>query len=131
MSNYEKYIKYKKKYLLLKSNNINGGTTPTLVNGRTSPIPFNRAESKYITNQRNEGTCYAHVATRMLTRIIKMQYSDIFPITKESFNYYYDTKKCVIDNTIFDCFYYIHYQFLPFLNHIYLACRMIMNLSRK
>ena len=107
MSNYEKYIKYKQKYLLSKSNNINGGTTPTLVNGRTSPIPFNREESKYVSNQRNEGTCYAHVVTRMLTRIIKMQYSDIFPITKESCNYYYDTQKCVIDNTIFDCFYYI------------------------
>jgi hypothetical protein len=98
MSNYEKYIKYKKKYLLLKSNNKIGSGTP---------IPLNRAESKYVTNQGNEGTCYAHVATRMLTRIIKMQYSDIFPITKESCNYYYDTKKCVIDNTIFDCFNYI------------------------
>jgi ankyrin repeat protein len=98
MSNYEKYIKYKKKYLLLKSNNINGGTTP---------IPFKRVESKYVTNQGNEGTCYAHVATRMLTRIIKMQYSDIFQNEEESCNYYYNTQKCVIDNTIFDCFNYI------------------------
>lgn len=60
-----------------------------------------RQVSSTIGTQNNEGTCFAHAATRVLARLFKVKFSQYFPIQNENCSHYYDTVDCT---NIFKCF---------------------------
>jgi Ran GTPase-activating protein (RanGAP) involved in mRNA processing and transport len=116
---YNKYVKYKNKYLYLQSQI--GGSPPELIpkSGPTpepiqqstpEPPPLVRQPSVYISCQGLEGTCWAHATTRlfiklMLTFLSKKLSKFLNKLSKIDCNHYYDTIKCSDNETnIFDCF---------------------------
>ena len=93
---YEKYIKYKNKYLNLQKQL--GGVLPI------KPV---RQHSKVITCQGKEETCWAHAITRLIIKLLKNRFTEYFSIHIEECNYYYNTTFCNstdININIFDCF---------------------------
>ena len=118
---YNKYIKYKNKYLNLQSQM--GGVRYTgvdnvrqsliaPVNARSTlqpPIdgvpPIERKNSTFISCQGNQGTCWAHTTTRLILKLITNFFTTYFPSSSNNCHYYYDTVKCSNDRiNIFDCF---------------------------
>jgi len=61
-----------------------------------------RTQSNTVSNQGQEGTCYAHTVARIFSRLIKVNFSHLFSVTNEECNIYYSKKDC--DNNIFSCF---------------------------
>jgi hypothetical protein len=93
---YDKYLKYKNKYLNLQ--NQIGGV-------HDIPITPKREHSKVITCQGDEPTCWAHSTTRLIIKIIKNIFTKYFSKYNEECNYYFNTTKCSNDKfNIFDCF---------------------------
>jgi hypothetical protein len=98
---YNKYIKYKNKYLNLQSQI--GGVDPNPVDSPPSPRPL-RQKSMFISNQGNYGTCFAHASTRLILKLITTFFNDPSLLGNRDCHYYYNTEICNIDNNIFDCF---------------------------
>jgi hypothetical protein len=116
---YNKYLKYKNKYLNLQSQI--GGSPPELPTPEppepsappeppTPPPPLSRQLSEYISCQGQEGTCWAHATTRLFIKLMLTFLSEkLTKFSKElseiNCNHYYDTTKCSNNETnIFDCF---------------------------
>jgi Ran GTPase-activating protein (RanGAP) involved in mRNA processing and transport len=87
---YNKYLKYKNKYLNLQSQI--GGVNPL------------RQQSLYISNQGRHGTCFAHGTTRLIMKLITTFFNEPSLLGNRDCHYYYNTEICNIDNNIFDCF---------------------------
>ena len=88
---YEKYLKYKNKYLNLQSQM--GGIHL-----------IDRQNSTFITDQGNEPTCWAHATTRVIMKLITTFFYNYFSGINEC-HYYYNTVECSNDKiNIFDCF---------------------------
>lgn len=68
------------------------------------PGALSREKSTVVTNQEQQTTCFAHSSSTMLSRFIKNKYGRDFEIENENCHYYYNTVKCSVENTIFDCF---------------------------
>ena len=126
---YNKYIKYKNKYLNLQSQiggvrytGVDNVRQPLIapVNAR-SPLPLStpidsvhpidvrplieRQKSTFISCQGSEATCWAHATTRLIMKLITNFFSTYFPLHINDCNYYYNTIACSNDKTnIFDCF---------------------------
>jgi hypothetical protein len=98
---YNKYIKYKNKYLNLQSQI--GGVDPHPVDSPPSPRPL-RQKSMFISDQGDYGTCFAHATTRLILKLITTFFNDPYLLGKRNCHYYYNTEICNIDNNIFDCF---------------------------
>ena len=89
---YNKYIKYKNKYLNLQSQM--GGVNPPLI----------KQNSTFISCQGYEGTCWAHATTRLIMKLITNFFPTYFPpLHINNCNHYYDTIECNYYK-IFDCF---------------------------
>jgi len=99
---YNKYLKYKNKYLNLQSQI--GGVHPS-----DSVSLIKKQHSQVITCQGTEGTCWAHSTTRLISKLLKNIFNSHFlSDIIENCSYYYDTIKCNNNiNNIFDCFLYI------------------------
>jgi len=98
---YNKYIKYKNKYLNLQSQI--GGVDPHPVDSPPSPRPL-RQKSMFISDQGDYGTCFAHATTRLILKLITTFFNDPYLLGNRNCHYYYNTEICNIDNNIFDCF---------------------------
>ena len=70
----------------------------TLYNSILSAIT--RQQSTTIGEQEG-GTCYAHAVTRVITRLLKVQFPELFPVAIEMCSVYYNIKLC---KNIFSCF---------------------------
>ena len=93
---YNKYIKYKNKYLNLQSQM--GGVNPP------PPPPLIKQNSTFISCHGHERTCWAHGSTMLIMKLITNFFPKYFlPLQINDCNHYYDTLKCNI-YTIFDCF---------------------------
>ena len=120
---YNKYIKYKNKYLNLQSQiggvrytGVDNVRKPLIapINARSlRPLPapsdsvplIERKNSTFISCQGNQGTCWAHATTRLIMKLITNFFTTYFPSSSNNCHYYYDTVKCSNDITnIFDCF---------------------------
>jgi hypothetical protein len=77
-------------------------------------MSYVRKVSPYSTNQGDEGTCWAHAMSRLISRLIKIHFSGLQDLnTKfndpiwfyegELLDEYYDTINCSTENTIFHC----------------------------
>jgi Ran GTPase-activating protein (RanGAP) involved in mRNA processing and transport len=97
---YNKYLKYKNKYLNLQSQ-IGGDVKP---HPDTSPLLPLRQKSEFISNQGNYGTCFAHGTTRLIMKLITTFFNDPSLLGNRDCHYYYNTEICNINNNIFDCF---------------------------
>ena len=64
-----------------------------------TPPPLLRLKSNTVSDQGNQGTCFAHTATRLLSRLIKLRFTDYFKIQNESCSFLYNTRY-----TIYSCF---------------------------
>ena len=80
-------------YLTRKTPTRKMPTRPTLT----------RKKSQYFTDQWNEGTCYAHVSSILIGRLLKLYFSEYFGKEIEWCDYYYNTILCN-DGKIFECF---------------------------
>jgi hypothetical protein len=120
---YNKYLKYKNKYLNLQSQiggvrytGVDNVRQPLIapVNARSPrPLPapsdsvplIERQKSTFISCQGSEATCWAHATTRLIMKLITNFFSTYFPLHINDCNYYYNTIACSNDKTnIFDCF---------------------------
>lgn len=63
--------------------------------------PLTRAQSLTVSDQETEGTCYAHAISRMISRLFKVRFPDMFPYVDERSSYLYRTVAC---KNIFHCF---------------------------
>lgn len=65
--------------------------------------PLIRTQSNTVSNQGQEGTCYAHTVARIFSRLIKVKFADLFKnVSTEECNIYYSKEDC--DDNIFRCF---------------------------
>lgn len=70
---------------------------------KPSGNPLLRIQSNTVSNQGQEGTCYAHAAARIFSRLIKVKFADLFnDVGTEECNQYYSKEYC--DDNIFRCF---------------------------
>jgi hypothetical protein len=92
---YNKYLKYKNKYLNLQSQ----------IGGVYDDRPLiDRQNSAFITCQGNEPTCWAHGVTRLIMKLITTFFYTYFSLRINDCHHYYNTIYCNLQNTIFDCF---------------------------
>ena len=73
--------------------------------GLMSPPPKQRTglvreQSDIITDQEDQGTCYAHTVSHMLSRLVKKHFKEHFENQKEKCSHLYRTKSCI---NIFKC----------------------------
>jgi len=59
-----------------------------------------REKSDIITDQEDQGTCYAHTVSHMLSRLVKKHFKEHFESQKEKCSHLYRTKSCI---NIFKC----------------------------
>jgi hypothetical protein len=70
---------------------------------KPSGNPLWRIQSNTVSHQGQEGTCYAHTAARIFSRLIKVKFADLFnDVGTEECNQYYSKEYC--DDNIFRCF---------------------------
>ena len=102
---YQKYLKYKNKYVNLQSALLIRDALKKKVEGTQISL-LKRQKSQVCGFQGEQGTCSIHATGSLLGRLIKYKFSKYFSQDIEICNFYYDTIKCSIfgDNTIFDCF---------------------------
>ena len=78
--------------------------TRSIPTSKTHTRPtLTRKKSQYFTDQWNEGTCYAHVSSILIGRLLKLYFSEYFGKEIELCDYYYNTLLCNNGN-IFECF---------------------------
>ena len=106
---YNKYIKYKNKYLNLQSQM--GGVLPIDGVYPVSSLQPTRQKSTFISCQGGDGTCWAHVTIRLIMKLITNFFNLYFSPRNKNCNYYYNTIICSNATTnIFDCFLQIRNQ---------------------
>lgn len=77
----------------------------SLGNTKVNPSgnPLLRIQSNTVSDQGQEGTCYAHTVARIFSRLIKVKFADLFKnVRPEECNKYYSKEDC--EDNIFRCF---------------------------
>ena len=77
----------------------------SLGNTKVNPSgnPLLRIQSNTVSDQGQEGTCYAHTVARIFSRLIKVKFADLFnDVRPEECNQYYSKNEC--EDNIFRCF---------------------------
>ena len=78
--------------------------TRSILTSKTHTRPtLTRKKSQYFTDQWNQGSCYAHVSSILIGRLLKLYFSEFFSKEIEWCDYYYNTLLCNNGN-IFECF---------------------------
>ena len=79
------------------------GNTKVNPSGNPSGNPLLRIQSNTVSDQGQEGTCYAHTVARIFSRLIKVKFADLFKnVRPEECNKYYSKEDC--EDNIFRCF---------------------------